>query len=158
MMKEVLCIVAMAVCSALFGIETFAQRPRASVPASEVNGTFRYNFAGKFKGTSNEIKILAMGKGRLKVAFDLTYPFTDGTGELSANVGQAAGFAEIRGDTAVYRSDENGECTITIKFVRPGTINVEQEGGSTCGFGHNVTATGKYVRVSRAKPVFDPEN
>ena len=158
MMKEVLCIAAVAVSMALSGSESFAQRSRASVPASEVNGTFYYNFTGKFKGTSSQIKILALGKGRLKVAFDLTYPFTDGTGELSANVGQAMGFADIKGDTAVYRSNEYGECTITIKFVKPGTINVEQEGGSTCGFGHNVTATGKYVRVSRARPTFDAEN
>jgi ribosome-associated toxin RatA of RatAB toxin-antitoxin module len=62
---------------------------RKSVSVAEVNGTFRSFFDGKFKGNYNEIKILALGKGKLRVAFDLTYPFINGMGELMANVGIA---------------------------------------------------------------------
>jgi hypothetical protein len=139
----------------IFGDAARGQTARQSVPASEVNGTFRRSFSGKYKGSYNEIKILALGRGRLRVAFDLVYPFTDGTGQLSANLGQAEGIAAIIGDTAVYRTDEfGGECTITIKFIKPGTIRVEQEGASACGFGHNVTAAGTYTRSSRVKPKF----
>ena len=78
-----------------------AQSSGRSVPATEVNGTFRHHFTGKYKGSFNEINIYAHGNGKLRVAFDLTYPFTDGTGELSANLGQADGIAAISGDTAV---------------------------------------------------------
>ena len=46
---------------------------------------------------------------------------------------------------------------ITIKFLKPGTIRVDQEGASACGFGHNVTAAGTYTRSSRVKPNFDGE-
>ena len=156
MSKQLLSIAAAVFLSALCSGELSAQTGRSSVPASEVNGTFRFSFTGKYKGSSNEIKILALGKGKLKVAFDLTYPFTDGTGQLSANVGQATGTAEIKGDTAIYKTNEYGEeCTITIKFVKPGTIKVDQEGGSTCGFGHNVTASGIYRRISKLKPRFE---
>lgn len=156
MCKQLLSIVAVILLAAICSSELSAQTSRSGVSASEINGTFRYSFAGKYKGSSNEIKILALGGGRLKVAFDLVYPFTDGTGQLSANMGQATGIAEIKGDTAVYKYDEHGEkCTITIRFVKPGTIRVEQEGGSACGFGHNVTATGNYRRISSAKPKFD---
>ena len=132
-----------------------AQTSRKSVGAAEVNGTFHHNFMGKFKGSRNEIKILALGRGRLRVAFDLTYPHVDGTGELSANVGQADGEAAISGDTAVYSLDEFGPCRITIKFVRPGLIKVTQDGSDTdCGFGNNVTAGGTYRKVSSKKPKF----
>jgi len=128
---------------------------RKSVSAAEVNGTFRSYFGGKFKGNYNEVKILALGKGKLRVAFELTYPYVDGTGEMSANLGAADGTATIEGDTAVYSSDEFGECRITIKFVRRGTIEITQSGtDSECGFGRNVNADGTYKKSSGAKPKF----
>jgi hypothetical protein len=157
MTKQLLAIAAVHIFALLYAADTAAQASRTRVSASEVNGTFRFNFTGKYRGSYSEIRILALGKGKLKVEFDLTYPFTDGTGQLSANIGHAAGIAAISGDTAVYRSTENGECVITIKFVRTGTISVDQEGSSACGFGHNVSASGKYVRVSSIKPKFDSQ-
>lgn len=128
---------------------------RPSVSAAEVNGTFRDYFGGKFKGSYNEIKILALGKGKLRVAFGLTYPFIDGTGAMSANVGEADGTATIEGDTAVFSPDENGQCKITIKFVKRGIIEVTQSGvDSECGFGFNVNSNGTYNKSSGAKPKF----
>ncbi|MCY7375634.1 MAG: hypothetical protein LH472_06640 [Pyrinomonadaceae bacterium] len=127
---------------------------RKSVGAAEVNGTFRDYFDGKYKGSYNEIKILSVGKGKLRVAFELTYPYIDGTGEMSANMGSADGTATIEGDTAVYAADEFGQCRITIKFVRRGEIKVTQAGAdSECGFGHNVSASGIYKKSS-GKPKF----
>ena len=129
---------------------------RKSVSAAEVNGTFRSYFSGKFKGSYNEVKILALGEGKLRVSFELVYPFVDGTGEESANVGTADGTATIEGDTAIYSSDEYGQCRITIKFVKRGTIEITQSGvDSECGFGHNVNADGKYKKTSSAKPTFE---
>ncbi len=128
---------------------------RKSVSAAEVNGTFRSFFDGKFKGNYNEIKILALGKGKLRVAFDLTYPFINGMGELMANVGIADGTATIDGDTAVFSPDENGRCKITIKFVKRGTIEITQSGAvGECGFGFNVNADGIYKKASSVKPKF----
>lgn len=150
---SLLCVAAFV---ALVPVVAIAQTSRASVPASEVNGTFRYTFtAKKFKGSSSEIKIWALGQGRLKVAFDLVYPYVDGHGDLTANMGQAAGEAAISGDTAVFKSSELGACRITIKFLKPGTIVVDQDGvDADCGFGHNVTASGTYKKVSGKKPTF----
>lgn len=127
---------------------------RKAVSANEVTGTFRYNFTGKFKGNFNEIKILALGGGKIKVQFDLTYPFVLNNDEMSANVGQAVGEAEIKGDTAIYSQSEGGMCRITIKFIKPGQIRVSQEQeGAGCGFGFNVSAQGTYQKVSSKKPV-----
>jgi hypothetical protein len=129
---------------------------RKSVSAAEVNGTFRSYFNGKFKGSYNEIKILSLGNGKLRVTFELVYPYIDGTGEQSANMGTADGTAAIDGDTAVYSSDEFGQCKITIKFLRPGTIKVTQSGmDSECGFGFNVKADSTYKKTSSAKPKFE---
>jgi hypothetical protein len=131
----------------------FAQS-RKSVSGAEVTGTFRYNYKGKFKGNYNEIKILALGQGKLKISFGLTYPFIDSTGGFNANVGEAQGTAEITGDTAVFSTAENEtDCQIIIKFVKPGQIKVSQEG--SCGFGLNVSAEGTYQKVSKAKPKFE---
>lgn len=132
-----------------------AQASTRAVPASEANGTFRSYFKGRFKDSANEIKILTLGKGRLKVSFDLVYPYIDGNGGLSANIGQIDGFATISGNTAVFASDEFGRCRIKIRFVRTGTIEVfDVDSGSACGFGFNVTASGTYKRVSKLKPKF----
>lgn len=133
-----------------------AQTSRKAVSAAEASGTFRYSFTGKFKGSANEIDILALGQGRLKVAFNLIYPFIDGTGGLMANSGQAEGEATIVGDTAVFTDNENEQCRISIKFVKPGIIRVTQKGDSAgCGFGLNVLADGTYKKVSGAKPKFE---
>ena len=128
---------------------------RDSVSATEVNGTFRMNFKGKFSDQSNEIKILALGGGKIRVAMDLLYPYTLSDGERTAHLGNLEGEASISADTAVYKSAEFGPCLITIKFVKPGTINVIQNSvDGDCGFGHNVTASGTYRKVSGKKPKF----
>ncbi len=128
---------------------------RKAVGAAEVNGTFRSYFSGRTKGSYEEIKILSVGKGKLKISFELTYPYLDGTGQMSANVGEATGEAEIEGDTAVYESTEFGQCKITVKFVKPGAIKVTQTGNDTdCGFGHNVNASGDYKKISGRRPKF----
>ena len=155
MLKPILLIL----CGFLFGAavtgQVAGQTSRASVSAAEVTGTFRMNFTGKYRSNSNEIRILALGKGNLRIAMDLTYPYTMGNGELMVNTGELDGEASITGDAAVYAS-EDGRCKITIRFVRPGTVNVKQDGtDADCGFGSNVYAGGTFRKVSSAKPKFD---
>lgn len=134
--------------------KSFAQR--ASVSGKEVTGTFRLAFTGKYKGSSSDILIQALGGGKIKIGFDLIYPYTMSNGDLMANVGQLVVEAKIRGDKAVYSTNEtDGKCEITVHFVKPGVIEVTQEQeGAACGFGMNVTAKGTYKKVSSAKPNF----
>ncbi|MBK6722694.1 MAG: hypothetical protein IPG58_05265 [Acidobacteria bacterium] len=141
----------------LFSGSLYAQKSRASVSGAEVTGTFKMSFIGKkYKGLSNELEILALGGGKLKFAFDLIYPYTLKNGEVSVNMGGLSGEIDIKGDTAVYQSDEYGACKITIKFVRPGEVKVTQDGtDGNCGFGHNVTSQGTYRKVSSKKPKFE---
>jgi hypothetical protein len=141
--------------ASLFAADADAQTARKAVGAAEASGTFRDYFSGKFKGNYNEIRILALGKGKLRVRFDLTYPYLDASGEMTANVGEADGTATIEGDTATFSPADTDGCTITIKFVKPGAIKVTQNGASECGFGFNVSASGDYKKTSAAKPKFD---
>ncbi|MCO5334508.1 MAG: hypothetical protein M9893_10970 [Pyrinomonadaceae bacterium] len=153
MRSKILAAFVISVCTVLFAADAAAQK-RASVSGPEVTGTFRMNFTGKFKGNSNEIQIQALGRGKLRIGMMLVYPYFVGK-EQTVNIGILDGEASITGDTAVYESDEFGECRIIITFVRPGTIKVEQQASDfACGFGHNVTADGTYTKVSSAKPKF----
>jgi len=140
------------VCLMTFSFDAYAQKPRASVSAAEVNGSYRMSFGGKFKRQSNDIKILALGHSRLRISMDLVFPYTLKDGELMVNMGGLDGEATLKGDTAIYRS---GKCEITIRFVKPGTIKVSQEGtDADCGFGHNVMSDGTYRKVSSKRPKF----
>lgn len=157
MKKDCFVIFLLSLFTIAFSTQITAQN-RKAVSGAEVTGTFRSFYKGKFKGSYNEIKIQALGKSKLKISFDLTYPF-EVNGELSANVGQDGGAATIEGDTAIFKDDEFGTCEITLKFSKPGTLEVSHNGEvSACGFGHNVTAAGTYKKVSGAKPKFDSEN
>jgi hypothetical protein len=143
----------------LFSGSAYAQKSRASVSGAEVTGTFKMSFIGKkYKDFSNQLEILALGGGKLKFAFDLVYPYTLKNGEVSVNMGGLSGEIDIKGDTAVYQSDEYGACKITIKFVRPGEVKVIQDGtDGNCGFGHNVSSQGTYRKVSSKKPKFESQ-
>ena len=155
MRKELFSVLFAAGCLMVFAGDLAAQKSRSRVSPSEVNGTFRSDFSGKFKGVSNELKVYALGGGKLHIAFDLIYPYVV-NGELSANMGYLDGQATIKGDTANYESTEFGACKITIKFVKPGTVKVTQAGtDADCGFGHNVMSVGTYRKVSGRKPKFD---
>jgi len=134
--------------------ETNFAQTRKAVSAAETNGTFRDYFGDKTKKNFSEIKILSIGKGKLKVSFRLLYPNRGG-----GNVGEADGTATIKGDTATFlppgAPSEYEQCKITIQFVKPGQIEVKQQGNdSDCGFGFNVNATGTYKRISGVKPKF----
>ncbi len=135
-------------------VQAINAQNRKSVSAAEVNGAFRDYFGGKYKDSYNEIKILALGGGKLRVAFELVYPYTMANGELMVNTGTAEGTATIEGDTATFTPPATEGCTITIKFVRRGTIEVSQAGSGECGFGFNVDSQGTYKKSSSAKPKF----
>src|SRR3954471_19852693 len=96
-------------CSFLFGAiaanSVASQTSRASVSGAEVTGTFKKNFTGKYRGNWNEIRVLALGKGKIRIGMDLTYPYTMADGGLMANTGELDGEATITADTAVYTSE-----------------------------------------------------
>ncbi len=133
----------------IFAGRANAQNSRKAVSGTEVTGTFRA------KG-GNEFSILALGKGKLRVSFSGTHVYKMADGGDMANVGEAAGTALIEGDTATFKPEETENCTITLKFLPGGKLQVYQKGtDADCGFGLNVFAGGLYRKVSGRKPKFD---
>lgn len=138
------CALSLPIISAAVSAQT-----RSSVSATEVNGTFRDRSGSSFR-------ILALGGGELRVAFEGVYVYKMTNGEDMANTGTAGGIAEIKGDTAIFKPEETTECTIILKFLPGKRLRVTQQGtDSECGFGVNVNAGGTYRKISSAKPRFD---
>ena len=120
------------------------QKPKI-VTAAQANGVY--------SSYDNEIRILALGKNKLKVQFDGVYH----TISKSVNTGTASGEATIEGNVAVLELKEWGPCKITMVFLPRNRLKVTQEGDSPdCGFGHNVRADGTYRKVRGGKPKFEP--
>ncbi|STX55551.1 Uncharacterised protein [Legionella beliardensis] len=127
----------------------FTELHRASVSKEEVNGTFVKPLPAPHQDVENTLTIQALGGGKLKISLNLTYPY-EANGELLANTGELSGIANIKGDTAIYSSAEYGPCTITITFIKPGKLTINQEGADfDCGFGHNVYANGTYFKKQK---------
>ena len=128
----------------VFPLTTSAQSSKI-VTAAQANGIYRYY--------DNEIRILALGKNKLRVSFDGIYH----TLSKSVNTGSTEGEATIEGNVAILDLSEFGPCKITIVFLRNNRIKVTQDGSDAdCGFGHNVYATGTYRKVRGGKPKFEP--
>lgn len=124
-----------------------AARARDAVSAAEVTGTFQNKVGSSFD-------ILALGHQQLQVSFLGIYPYRV-NGERTANTGEAEGVASITGDTAVFKPEGfEKSCTITLHFTRPGELEVTEDSTAIagCGFGMNVSSSGKYRKVSGKKP------
>ena len=121
------------------------QTPRI-VTATEANGTYGYR--------QNEIKIMALGHNKLRIQMDLIYAYKSSYGP-TANTGEASGEATIENDTAVFYPSDNQRCKITIKFQGGNKIKVSEENTIDCGFGHNVSSAGTYMKIKAGKPKFD---
>jgi hypothetical protein len=129
-----------------FSVPTVTAGER-SVTAAEATGTYRD------AKSNSEIRILALGHGKLKVQLALVYEFQSQEGPM-ANVGDASGEATIENDVAVFVPEGFGDCKITMTFLSNGKLKVEQK-GEECGFGHNVRADGTFRKISSRKPKFD---
>jgi hypothetical protein len=117
---------------------TLALAGDRSVTAAEANGTYR---DGK-----SEIKILSVGRGKLKVEMNIVKPRDDGS---------AAGEATIENDVAIFVPPDTEGCKITMTFMPNGTLKVEGEGRPVdCGFGRMAPPDGIYKKVSSDKPKF----
>lgn len=117
---------------------TFAWGGDRSVTAAEANGTYR---DGK-----SEIKILSIGRGKLKVEMNIVQPLDDGS---------ASGEATIENDVVTFVPPDTEGCKITMTFLDNGSLKVESDARPVdCGFGRKAPPDGTYKKTSSAKPKF----
>ncbi|MFY9620197.1 MAG: hypothetical protein WAM70_03120 [Pyrinomonadaceae bacterium] len=118
------------------------------VTAAQANGTYRSG--------PNEIKILALGKNKLRIQMALAWEYKTPDGPM-ANVGEAHGEATIQNDVATFRPEGTEDCTITVKFLPGNRIKVGEDQMLNCGWGFNVSSTGTYRKIRGGKPKFDED-
>ena len=118
------------------------------VTAAQANGTYRSG--------PNEIRILALGRNKLRIQMALAWEHKTPDGPM-ANVGTSHGEATIENDVATFRPEETEDCTITIKFLSGNRIRVSEENMLNCGWGFNVSSTGTYRKIRVGKPKFDED-
>jgi hypothetical protein len=118
------------------------------VTAAQANGTYRFG--------SNEIRILALSKNKLRIQMDLAWEHKSPNGP-TANVGMSHGEATIENDLATFRPEGTEDCTITIKFLSGNRIRVSEDNMLNCGWGFNVSSTGTYRKIRASKPKFDED-
>lgn len=140
-------IARLAILCVLFALATAARAGEREVSAADVNGTYQSG--------ASEIRVLALGEGKLKVQLALVYEYKTPAGPM-ANVGNATGEATLEGDEATFVPEDFTECKITMTFLPNHKLKVEQE-GDECGFGHNVRADGTFKRIKSGKPTFEEE-
>jgi len=117
------------------------------VTATQANGLYRSG--------ENEIRILSLGKNKLRIQMDLLWRYKNP--EPGANIGEAYGEATIENDVATFRPEGTEDCTITIKFLPKNRINVTEDHMLNCGFGFNVSSEGTYRKIRAGKPKFDSQ-
>jgi len=73
------------------------------------------------------------------------------------NSGLAQGHMTVHGGKAVYETTEfGGKCRIEFTFTSKRVVIKQKRGDwATRGFGHNIEASGAFVRKSSATPQFD---
>jgi hypothetical protein len=130
-------------CCLIFAPISARAQPKI-VTSAQVNGTWKSN--------SGTFKIWALGRQRLQVAYSGVYRYKMADGSPMANMGTGNGIASIEGRTAIFKPEgAEADCAITMNFGDAG-LKVEQQ--SNCGFGMNVSAAGRYRKVSAGKPTF----
>jgi hypothetical protein len=112
------------------------------------------NLTGTYRNRQSEFKIQALGVNRLHIRFDGSYQYKV-RGELMANTGTADGMATLNGNTATFVPSDTQGCSISLTFTGPKLVVKQAGSDADCGFGHNVTADGTYIKRSSRTPKFE---
>jgi hypothetical protein len=112
---------------------------RAAVGAAEVNGTFR-------DAQGHELAILAVGGGKLRVAFRAGSAATAGWAWLSQG--------SIQADSALVVVGPSLPCPLALQFVQAGVLQVRERGGNCATGTRSTPLTTIYHKVSSSKPIF----
>jgi hypothetical protein len=112
---------------------------RAAVGAAEVNGTFR-------DAQGHELAILAVGGGKLRVAFRAGSAATAGRAWLSQGI--------IQADSALIIAGPSLPCPLALRFVEAGVLQVRERRVNCTTGTRSTPMTTIYHKVSSNKPLF----
>ena len=108
---------------------------------------------GTYRNRWSEFKIQALGVNRLHVQFNGSYQYKTG-GQMMANTGTADAVATLKDNVATFVPTDTQGCTITLVFAGQKLTAKQTGSDADCGFGHNVTADGTYLKRNNRLPKF----
>lgn len=114
------------------------------------------SLTGTYRNRWSEFKIQALGVNRLHVQFNGSYQYKAG-GQITANTGTADGLATLKYNVATFAPRDTQGCSITLTFTGQKLIAQQAGSDADCGFGHNVTADGTYIKRSNKPPKFETQ-
>ena len=137
------------ICLVSFQIAEAKKRP---APSNEAKIKVR-SLTGTYRSRSGEFKIQGLGVNRLHVRFDGTYAYKVNN-ELTANTGTGEGMTTLHDNVAIFVPQDTQGCSISLTFMGQKLIAKQTGSDADCGFGHNVTADGTYIKRSSRAPKF----
>jgi hypothetical protein len=117
-----------------------------------VTGTYRYSFGEE--GGAGEMLVQQMGADRIAISFSNV---TAAPAYNIAEIGKTV--LKYTNNKAIYSNNEYGKCKFIITFLENGARVDFVENAYECGFGHNASTEGNYIRINSSIPKWeDPDN
>ena len=114
---------------------------------TDVTGTYCYAFGED--GGSGNLWVQQIGKDKVAISFD---NITSAPAYNMAEVDKT--ILKLVNNQAVYSNKEYGKCKFIITFLENGARVNFADDSYDCGFGHNASTEGSYMRVNSKKPEF----
>lgn len=131
--------------------ETTIEKEESSDSVQKLTGTYEFKAGSR----ANEIKVLELGGGVLKVSFLGNAEFDSQMGPM-ANSGEIAPTkVRLKGNKAILTPADSPDCRITLVF-NGRKLEVDQN-ENDCGFPNGVLADGIYHKTNSRPPVFEEE-
>jgi hypothetical protein len=120
--------------------------PRKSLKS--VTGTYRYSFGED--GGAGEMLVQQIGNDKVAISFNNV---TSAPAYNMASIGRTV--LKYTNNQAIYSNQEFGKCKFKITFLENGARVDFMEDAYDCGFGHNASTEGNYIRVNSSLPKFE---
>lgn len=148
---RIACLVPMLVLAGCTGSDRKENKEPDAVDKSQLAGEASpskggtYSFGkGAETGPVGSLKVFPLNSGNALFFLDVN------RGAPSYNLGQRYGEMSIKGDEGTYEADG---CVLRFEFGM-GSVEVQQDSGTDCGFGANVKADQNYALIDSSIPDF----
>lgn len=113
-----------------------------------VTGTYKYSFGDD--GGAGEMLVQQIGSDKVAISFNNV---TSAPAYNMATIDKTV--IKYTNNQAIYSNQEYGKCKFKITFLENGARVDFMENAYDCGFGHNASTEGNYIRVNSSVPKFE---
>lgn len=113
-----------------------------------VTGTYKYSFGED--GGEGEMLVQQIGNDKIAISFNNV---TAAPAYNMATIEKTV--LKYANSQAIFSNQEYGKCKFKIRFLENGARVNFMDDAYDCGFGHNASTEGNYIRVNSSVPKFD---